>query len=255
MDKQHRKAALKRWKLAERAELLAGMPITPEQLHRLLDHLDAKMESCDRTTKLTAEFLDAEGLETDKVLPWLAEQGGYCDCEVLANLADLDTALQPAPSAPPIGRRPKQPRVPRNVQTLTGWDLAKLPAPWRIANLYDATEPVQLELGKKGGCSITIVEAPLPAGDRASDEFWAGLWYARTELPSRGALKVSHGALRLPEGLQSTLVQSPGWIPVYCWIVPETSAWHLEVKTEANRCAGDLPQVASLVSRLVSRQA
>src|SRR5947209_8681117 len=89
MDKHQRKTAVKRWKHAERADLLLGMPLTPEQLNRLLDYLDANLKSCDHTTKLTAIFLNEENLDRDKVLPRLAEHGGYCDCEVLANLEDL----------------------------------------------------------------------------------------------------------------------------------------------------------------------
>jgi hypothetical protein len=28
------------------------------------------------------------GLAVEKTVPWLREQGGYCDCEVLANVED-----------------------------------------------------------------------------------------------------------------------------------------------------------------------
>ena len=250
MDKQRRKAALKRWKDAERAGLLAGMPLSPDELHWLVDYLDVNLESCDHTTRLTEVFLDVEHLDRDRILSWLGEHGGGCDCEVLANLADLDDSLQTPAPIPPISVRPKQARAPRSLDTVTGWNLAKLPAPWRIANGYAATEPLRLELGKKGVCSIEIVESPLPSGE-SSDEFWAGLWCDRTELEPGGALQVTHGALSLPGGFASTLVRSPSWTPVYCWVVPAANSWHLEIRTELSRCAGDLPQVSSLISYLV----
>jgi hypothetical protein len=82
------------------------MPLS--QLHRLLDYLDANLQACDHTTNITANFLDAEQLEKDGVLSWLRERGGYCDCEVLANLADLDDSLQAPPPAPRIAPRQKQ---------------------------------------------------------------------------------------------------------------------------------------------------
>jgi len=253
MDKHEPKAAVKRWKHVERTALLAGMPIAPEKLHQLLDHLDANLTACDRTPKLTAMFLDRENIDKEKVLPWLAEHGGYCDCEVLGNLTDLDESLHAPPPRPEI--RPKQNRVPRDLQTVTGWNLAELPAPWRVANLYAPAEPIRLACGKKGGCSIDIVEAPLPPGDHACDEFWSELWYARTELPPRGALQVSRGVLKLPDGFQSTLVRSPSWLPVFCWIVPASSSWYLEVRTESLRYAGDLPQIAALIARLAKGNA
>ena len=43
MDEQKRKAILNRWKNSERGELLAGMPIAPERLDRLLDYLDVTL--------------------------------------------------------------------------------------------------------------------------------------------------------------------------------------------------------------------
>jgi hypothetical protein len=250
MDKQQRKDMLKTRKHAERADLLGAMPITPGQLHQLLEYLNANLKSCDHTTKLTTIFLHVENLQRDKVLSWLAERGGYCDCEVLANLADLDDSLQAPQPVRRAGIQPRQNRVPRDLQTATGWDLSNLPPPWRVANLYLAAEPVRLQLGKKTGCVIHILESPLPAGDQSSDEFWSRLWYARTELPPKGSSQVRHGVLDLPEAFRSTLVQSPSWTPVYCWIVPETKSWYLEVKTELNRCTGDLPQVSSLICRL-----
>jgi Protein of unknown function (DUF2695) len=199
--------------------------------------------------------LDVEQLERDGVLAWLGEHGGYCDCEVLTNLAYLDDSLQASPPVPRIVTRQKQSRTPRNLDSITGWNLANLPAPWRVANLYAPSEPVQLELGKKGGCTITIVESSIASGDQSSDEFWGSLWYARTELPMRGALQVTHGALDLPEGFESTLVRSPSWIPVYGWVVPRANSWHLEIRTELNRCAGDLPQISALISSLARGQA
>ena len=254
MDKQQRRTAHKQWKHAERADMVAGMPLSPEQLHRLLDYLGANLRVCDHTTMLTAIFLDVEQLEQDRVLV-VREHGGYCDCEVLANLADLDDSLQAPPPVPRIVPCQKQNRTPRSLDTMTGWNLANLPSPWRVANLYAPSESVRLGLGKKDGCTIAIVESPMPSGDQSSDEFWSTLWYARTELPPRGALQVTHGTLAIPHGFEATLVRSASWIPVYCWVVPTAQLWHLEIRTELNRYAGDLPQIASLISCLSQGQA
>lgn len=255
MDKQQRKALLKGRKFAERADLLAAMPIAPEQLHELLDYLDANLKSCAHTTRLTAQFLQVENLDLEKVLPWLAEHGGYCDCEVLANLSDLDASLRVPPPVPRVGIQDKQHRVPRDLRTVTGWNLLDLPSPWRVANLYLPTEPVKLQFGKKTGCSIQFFESPLPSGDQGSDDYWSRLWYARTALPPKGELQVKRGAIDISESFQTTLVRSPNWIPVFCWIVPASNRWYLEARTELSRCAGDLPQISSLLRLLSVRQA
>jgi hypothetical protein len=255
MDKRQRKVVLKQWKHAERADLVAGMPLSPEQLHRLLGYLDEHLNACDHTTRLTAIFLQVEQLDNATVLSWLGEHGGYCDCEVLANLTNLNNSLQAPPPVPRAVPKQKQNRIPRSLETVTGWNLGNLPALWRIANLFVENEPLRLTLGKKDRCTITIVDSPMSPGDQLSDEYWSSLWYVRTELPPRGVIQVTHGAIALPAGLGSTLVRTPSWIPVYCWVVPAAKSWHLEIRTELNRCAGDLPQIASLISCLAGGQA
>ena len=64
------------------------MPISLKDLGSLFDELDEKLceYGCDHTTKLTSIFLTQQNLSTDLILPWLADSGGHCDCEVLANV-------------------------------------------------------------------------------------------------------------------------------------------------------------------------
>lgn len=37
---------------------------------------------------MTKAFLENKKLNTEAILPWLEEYGGYCDCEVLANVEE-----------------------------------------------------------------------------------------------------------------------------------------------------------------------
>lgn len=252
LSKQERRARIKIVQTSERAELLASMPLSPQQLNSLLDYLDANLKSCDHTTKLTDIFLHVEKLNKDCVLPWLADHGGYCDCEVLYNLDDLAASFRERPVAPKP--KPKTKRAARDLTTLTGWDFNAVSQPWRIANLYAANEPLTIQMGKKGGCTITVVESPMPPGNKMSDEYWTALWYARTELPQKSPIRVTHAALDLPDHLQPTLVQTSGWIPVFCWIVPDDQEWYIEVRTELNRQQGDLPQVARFVTQLATNE-
>jgi len=219
-------------------------------LNSLLDHLDANLKSCDHTTKLTEIFLHVEMLDKDTVLPWLTDQGGYCDCEVLYNLEDLADSFRESPLPPK--RKAKSKRAPRDLTTITGWNFKALPQPWRVANLYSADEPLRLQMGKKGGCTLMVVESRMPVGDPMSYDYWSSLWYARTELPEKTPIRVTHGALDVPAHLHSTLVRTSDWTPVYCWIVPANQDWYLEIRTELGRHQGDLPQVAKLVTELAN---
>ncbi len=252
MSKQERKERLRKWQAAERTELVDAMLLTPEQLVRLLNHLDEKLTSCDHTTMVTARFLAVEELEQGPVLAWLASHGGYCDCEVAFNLEDLASSFdeQPVPSRP----KPRKKGPPRSLNTSAGWDLTALPKPWRVANLHALDEPLRLQLGKKAGCTVAVVESAMPPGDRASLDYWSRLWYSRTDLPEKSTLQVAHEILAIPGHLHSTLVSTPSWTPAYCWIVPDAQTWHLEMRSELSRLQGDLPQVSRLISELAKKK-
>lgn len=85
----HKEELKKAWREQERQKLSASTPMPPKDLRELFDHLDQEIGSgCDHTLRLTTEFLQKRGLDVDRVLPWLREHGGYCDCEVLANVED-----------------------------------------------------------------------------------------------------------------------------------------------------------------------
>ncbi len=74
----------------ETAKAIEAMPISFTDLGTLFDHLDVKLgeEGCDHTSKMPQAFLQKRNLETERILIWLQEYGGYCDCEVLANVED-----------------------------------------------------------------------------------------------------------------------------------------------------------------------
>jgi hypothetical protein len=114
-------------------------------------------------------------------------------------------------------------------------------------------------MGKKAGCALRIIDAPLPAGDQADDEYWRQLWHTcvREEmgrnLPDRGPLRVDRASLQLPAGLHGTVVQAPAWTPVYGWIVPADGRWQIVIRTESSRAAGDFPQIAALMQRLAGQ--
>jgi hypothetical protein len=74
----------------ETKKAIERMPISFKDLAALLDHLDERLgvKGCDHTPNMTKAFLIARGLDAEVILPWLGEYGGYCDCEVLANVEE-----------------------------------------------------------------------------------------------------------------------------------------------------------------------
>jgi Protein of unknown function (DUF2695) len=57
-------------------------------LNDLLDHLDARLSEvgCDHTLRETRAWAAGRGFDAEAVAASVAEFGGYCDCEVLANV-------------------------------------------------------------------------------------------------------------------------------------------------------------------------
>ena len=70
-------------------EFESSLPISRDNFKKLYDYLDTHLEEkgCDDTNSLTKKFLLQTDIEkVDEVLEWLADHGGYCDCEILANV-------------------------------------------------------------------------------------------------------------------------------------------------------------------------
>ncbi len=90
MSKEPRKEEFKKaWKEQERQKLIASIPMSHQDLRDLFSHLDRESApQCDHTLRETIEFLQKRGLEVGRIVPWLREYGGYCDCEVIYNVDD-----------------------------------------------------------------------------------------------------------------------------------------------------------------------
>ncbi len=74
----------------ERQRERATIALTDDELEALLDHLDDRLgaEGCDHSHRIARRWLTANGKD-ERVLAGFEELGGYCDCEILANV-DLD---------------------------------------------------------------------------------------------------------------------------------------------------------------------
>jgi uncharacterized protein DUF2695 len=86
-DIQSRNEALDRWKADQRAVARAKVPLPNDKMKALFDMLDVELprQGCDHTLRLTRAWIEANGLTAEPIVAWLQENGGYCDCEALAN--------------------------------------------------------------------------------------------------------------------------------------------------------------------------
>jgi len=91
-EKERRKQIMEELRKKSDEEFEANLPMNREIFKKLFDHLDYKLtdNDCDNSLKLTSQFLQNSKIPNiDKTIEWLEENGGGCDCEVLANVEEI----------------------------------------------------------------------------------------------------------------------------------------------------------------------
>lgn len=90
-EKERRKQIMNDLKIKADQEFENSLTMSREMFKKLFDHLDILLhkKGCDKTNSLTKTFLSQYNIEkVPEVLEWLADHGGYCDCEILANVEE-----------------------------------------------------------------------------------------------------------------------------------------------------------------------
>jgi hypothetical protein len=89
-ERERRKVLLRAMKTEELLRAEQELPAPKPVLHLLFNFLDEELSKteCDDTLRLTIEFAQSHGLDENLLCSWTEKYGGYCDCEVLANVPD-----------------------------------------------------------------------------------------------------------------------------------------------------------------------
>ena len=87
LDKKTRKEKLHEVRASKRAAARAKLPLTDDQMQAMFDMLDAELPKlkCDHTLRLVRSWAEQQNIPFDGLASWCHENGGHCDCEVLAN--------------------------------------------------------------------------------------------------------------------------------------------------------------------------
>ncbi len=91
MDKARKKELLKDYKAKEKQSFLESLPTDEDVFWELFDYLDEYLEEqdgCNHSLSLTRAFLETKGVEVERILEWIVDNGGGCDCEVLYNVEE-----------------------------------------------------------------------------------------------------------------------------------------------------------------------
>ncbi len=87
MDKEKKRQLKKQWQETQRTEARAAFPLPDEDLEKMFAAVETRVleEGCDQTLRYTRDWLKSQGHPARKVIHWLKENGGFCDCEAAAN--------------------------------------------------------------------------------------------------------------------------------------------------------------------------
>jgi hypothetical protein len=90
-EKERRKKLVRAIVEEKRMHALAELPIAKQDLADLFYWVGERFDAygCDRTLKYTLDFIESKRLPEEKLVEWLREYGGGCDCEVMANVAGV----------------------------------------------------------------------------------------------------------------------------------------------------------------------
>lgn len=84
------------WRDQQRKSALAALPLPVPELKAMFDMLDVEFprQGCNHTRRITRVWLESRGHDVAKIFAWLDTQGGFCDCEILANVEEkVDDAI------------------------------------------------------------------------------------------------------------------------------------------------------------------
>jgi hypothetical protein len=90
-EKERCKLIARELRLKAKQEFENNLPMSRDIFLNLFNYLDDELSEneCDHNLEITINFLNSLNIKNiSSVTDWLKDNGGYCDCEVLANVEE-----------------------------------------------------------------------------------------------------------------------------------------------------------------------
>lgn len=73
----------------ELERFVESLPAGKDKIEGLFDFLDLKLENntCDHTSRFAMQYMMQNTLNFAKLSAWLSQNGGYCDCKIVDEIA------------------------------------------------------------------------------------------------------------------------------------------------------------------------
>lgn len=251
MDKKKRKEIRNQLAKTELAEFRKSLPADENIFPKLFDLLDNQLyeKGCKHTTILTKTFLHKNGvINVTQVIEWLAENGGFCDCEILANVEYRFEYLN-ANKIKPVLKKLIQKQKLNSLSTDFAFCIDKVPSPWNLTETtLDNKKNYTFQIGKGTGCIVRL-ETLYPSLQIKNDKYWMDSWVKETELD----YKLGNLVIERPEidGYSCIVAKSKDWTPVIYWLKSDlTDKWYLKIKTSSSRHKGDFKEFLKLLNSI-----
>lgn len=252
MDKKKRKEILEKLNKEKLIEFKPSLPINENTFSKLFDFLDdeLKKHGCDHSSLLTKTFLQKNGVSNIiEVTEWLAQNGGYCDCEILANVEDSFNYFN-QPKINPIPKKDIHEQKINSLKTDFDFCIEKVPSPWSLIEITAKnSKEYQFQIGKNNTCTVSL-QSNFSLLQDDNDEQWINLWINETELNYNLENLIID---RVQIGNYSAIVaKTKDWTPVKIWCSKkENPQWFLKMNTELSRHKGDIKELEKLLYSIV----
>lgn len=252
MDKKRRKEILHKLNKEKLIEFRQSLPFDENIFPKLFDYLDNGLlrRGCNHTSLITNTFLQQNGiLNVIEVNEWLAKNGGYCDCEILANVEDLFDYLNPSTINIVPKKEISKQKINR-LQTDFGFSIEKVPSPWNLIEITAVKGKEYLfQIGKSNNCTVNLC-THFSLFENNNDEYWINLWINETNL-NHNLENLTVERLKLGD-YTAFIAKTNDWIPVKIWCAnKENPNWLLKMNTQLSRHKGDIKELEKLLNSIV----
>lgn len=243
MKKAYKEKALKEFKESSTMKETAFLP--------LFDFLDNELEQteCAGDLSLLEKYCVKGNLDFVSLKEWFKKYGGFCDCEILANVEEQFYYLQ-KPAIPKIqsGKLQTEQRIKLNELTTDfGFSIKKVPSPWILTAISKSnTINYQFKIGKKSDFPV-ILEKDFAIEKLAEDKFLHDYWTNRTELDYEPEFTIDRHFFQDFEIIQ---VRTSRWTPAFVFVYKQGFKWCLIMKTEVARVKNDIKELERLLKEI-----
>jgi hypothetical protein len=251
MDRTKRKEIAIQLAKERQIEFKKSLPVDENIFQELFDTLDQELpkQKCNHTPFLTIAFLEKNDISNvNEVLDWLNENGGFCDCEILANIEDLFEYLNP-PKTNHVSTRDTAKQKINSLKTDFGFCIEKIPLSWNLVEITSKNKKeYQFKIGKSNNCTVSL-QSDFAFFESDNDELWKNLWINETQLHyNLDNVTIERTQLG---NYSAIIVKTKDWIPVKIWSYNNKKQWVLRMDTEFSRYKNDVKELEKLLNNII----